>query len=648
MTSNGFFFDAAYAKPVTMFTMTCFYLIVITLLVNNATARPNFLLIIIDDLRTTLGCYGDTNAYTPNIDSLAKDSLVFTEAFAQQALCAPSRNSFLTSRRPDTLRLYDFYSYWRNTVGNYTTLPQHLKNNGYTTMSVGKVFHPGISSNGSDDSPYSWTAKPFHPYTDRYKNAPVCKAIPQSEAAQNLICPVHVATMPNKTLPDIETLREAKKFIHKHKKDTSPFFLAVGFQKPHIPLKYPERYLKYHPIHKFKVPKPYLWPDNVNNVAYNPWTDLRWRKDVAKLKLKFPWEKIPEEFGKQIIQSYYAAVSYIDDMIGKLIHQLHISMLRDNTIVILTSDHGWALGEHAIWSKYSNFDVAVHVPLLISIPKLTFNANNYNSYIRSYVNRNKYTMKIAKNGNFGNQTDFKYMVYEYTRTIYNSKTRSNVGYYMSKYKEVSEIYAQRKYNRSMDDNALHRKKQRKCKVTNAIVELVDIFPTIADLAGIPIPICNIEDHRINNDHRINSRNNLIHPKEEPNLCSEGITLLPLIKSTLNCQDISWKKAAFSQYPRPGVQPTHHPNSDKPRLAEINIMGYTLKTSSYRYTAWIPFAHETCKMDWDIIIAEELYDHRTDRAENFNAAAVPNMLNIKRYLRSLLKNGWKNSLPKYKI
>lgn len=166
--------------------LTCFNLIVI-MLIPIAATRPNFLLIIVDDLRTTLGCYGDINAYTPNIDALAEDSIVFTEAFAQQALCAPSRNSFLTSKRPDTLQLYDFYSYWRDKVGNYTTLPEHLKINGYTTMSIGKVFHPGISSNGSDDSPYSWTEKPFHPYTDRYKNAPVCKTSPQLEAATNIV-----------------------------------------------------------------------------------------------------------------------------------------------------------------------------------------------------------------------------------------------------------------------------------------------------------------------------------------------------------------------------------------------------------------------------------------------------------------------------
>ncbi|XP_014484327.1 PREDICTED: iduronate 2-sulfatase [Dinoponera quadriceps] len=620
----------------TMFTVTCFCLIAITLAHDAAAARPNFLLIIVDDLRTSLGCYGDNNAYTPNIDALAEDSVVFAEAFAQQALCAPSRNSLLTSRRPDTLQLYDFYSYWRDTVGNYTSLPEHLKNNGYTTMSIGKVFHPGISSNKSDDSPYSWTEKPFHPYTDRYKNAPVCKASSQSKAARNIVCPAHVSTMPNKTLPDIETLQEARRFIHKHRRDSKPFFLAVGFQKPHIPLKYPDRFLKYHPIHKFKIPEPYLWPNDVDNVAYNPWTDLRWRQDVAELKLKFPWEKIPEKFGKLIIQSYYAAVSYIDNLIGKLMYQLHVSMVRENTIVILTSDHGWALGEHAVWSKYSNFDVSVHVPLLISIPTLTFDSVNYHV---GAVDRTKCTAKVA---NIASETDdLKYVILNTTK-IGDSKTRGNTGYYMDKRKrKVSKVYNRQRYDKFIKSDASYRGMQRKRKVTNAIVELVDIFPTIADLAGAPVPMCQIH---IDREHE--SRLSNLTYRKESDPCSEGITLLPLIRSISRCQDISWKKAAFSQYPRPGIQPTLHPNSDKPHLREITIMGYTLKSNDYRYTAWIPFAHETCKPDWNVLIAEELYDHRVDRAENFNIAATPDLSSTKEYLRSLLRNGWRSALPTY--
>ncbi|KAK2588799.1 hypothetical protein KPH14_001674 [Odynerus spinipes] len=546
----------------------------------------------IDDLRTTLGCYGDQNAYTPNIDFLAKQGIIFSQAYAQQALCAPSRNSILTSRRPDTLGLYDFYSYWRDVIDNFTTLPEHLKNNGYNTMSIGKIFHPGISSNNSDDSPYSWSETPFHPYTNRYKNAPVCQTTKESPPAQNLVCPVNLKLMPNQTLPDIEILKKAKRYIHMHKGDVKPFFLAVGFQKPHIPLKYPNKYLKYHPLKKFKVLKPYAWPSDVDNVAYNPWIDLRKRKDIQSLNLKFPWGKIPENFAKLIIQSYYAAVSYIDDMIGKLMHQLDISNIRQRTVVILTSDHGWSLGEHAEWGKYSNFDVAVHVPLIISIPVMILKET-------TNINIDKI-----------DEPQWKYEEHE------------NVKY--SLFKE--------KYN--YNKNITFLQHIDIFTKTDAITELVDIFPTVAELAGIPIPICS----NIEQKHTNNYTNSLT--------CTEGISFLPLIEAILNNKEIAWKKAAFSQYPRPGLEPTLHPNSDEPRLEEITIMGYSLKTHKYRYTAWIPFIPENKTGNWEIVLSEELYNHYDDSAENFNLARSPKFLKEKIELRTLLKNGWREALPDY--
>ncbi|XP_031833047.1 iduronate 2-sulfatase [Nomia melanderi] len=516
--------------------------------------KHNFLLIIVDDLRTTLGCYGDQNAYTPHIDRLAKGAAIFSQAFAQQALCAPSRNSFLTSRRPDTLKLYDFYSYWREDSGNFTTLPEYLKNHGYITKSIGKVFHPGISSNHSDDSPYSWTEVPFHPYTERYKDAPVCQTSQKIPPAQNLICPVKVSSMPNKTLPDIEILQEAKRFIQNYASSPAPFFLAVGFQKPHIPFKYPKRYLKYHPLHKFEVPYPYKWPENISSIAYNPWIDLRKRKDIESLNLNFPWEKIPGSFGKLIIQSYYAAVTYIDDLIGKLINRLEILSLRRNTTIILMSDHGWSLGERAVWAKYSNFDVTLRVPLIISIP-------------------------------------------------------------------------------SLKNNSLLKKQL----TIDSMVELVDIFPTIADLANIPISICLKENGKKNTTQ--------IEEKCSEVVCSEGVSLMPLIRAATTQELLPWKNAVFGQYPRPGIKPSMNPNSDEPRLKEIKAMGYTLRTRRYRYTAWLQFNPETKVSNWNDIIAEELYDHKINNAENKNLVDFPRYLKIKTKLKVLLKRGWRYVLPK---
>ncbi|KAI4502264.1 hypothetical protein M0802_002946 [Mischocyttarus mexicanus] len=504
----------------------------------SSVAKPNFLLIMVDDLRTTLGCYRDYNSYTPNIDRLAKQGIIFSQAYAQQALCAPSRNSILTSRRPDTLQLYDFYSYWRDTVGNFTTLPEYLKNNGYNTMSIGKIFHPGKSSNYSDDSPYSWSEKPFHPYTNRYKDAPVCKLTKNSHPAENLVCPVDIKFMPNQTLPDIEILKKAKRYLNIHKNDAKPFFLAVGFHKPHIPLKYPKKYLKYHPLEKFEIPKPYAWPNNTDSVSYNPWTDLRKRKDIQKLHLKFPWEKIP----------------------------------------------GWSLGEHAEWGKYSNFDVSVHVPLIISIPFMT----------------------LKKTENDVNTIDKFTLKYKGYTNLKDSLIKEKGDTFL----QYTDTYTK----------------------TDAIVELVDIFPTIAELARIPIPLCSNIENRYNNN------------KKDSSVCTEGVSLIPLIRAILNNKIISWKKAAFSQYPRPGIEPTLHPNSDEPHLKEITIMGYSLKSGEYRYTAWIPFLSRNKTVDWKIIISEELYNHNDDSAEYFNLATFPNFVKKKIELRTLLKNGWRKALP----
>ncbi|XP_043983313.1 iduronate 2-sulfatase-like [Gambusia affinis] len=210
------------------------------LLLAAATAeRSNVLFIVSDDLRTSLGCYGDTLANSPNIDQLASKSQVFLNAFAQQAVCAPSRTSMLTSRRPDTTRLYDFNSYWRVHSGNYTTLPEHFKSEGYYTMSVGKVFHPGIASNHTDDYPYSWSIPAYHPVSFRFEKQKMCKG-EDGRLHANLLCAVNVTEQPGGTLPDLESTDEAVRLLKSRASDGAPFFLAVGFHKPHIPFRIPQ------------------------------------------------------------------------------------------------------------------------------------------------------------------------------------------------------------------------------------------------------------------------------------------------------------------------------------------------------------------------------------------------------------------------
>ncbi|XP_063530604.1 iduronate 2-sulfatase [Cydia strobilella] len=481
---------------------------------NTNKLRENVLLIIIDDLRHLTG----KNVKLPTIEKMAANGITFENAFAQQALCAPSRNSMLTGRRPDSLRLYDFYSYWRDSVGNFTTLPQLFKQNGYDTYSVGKIFHPGASSNFSDDFPYSWTEEPYHPTTDKYKDAAVCKDKITNKLQKNLICPVDVISQPDHTLPDLQTLDYAVNILQERRNKSRPFLLAVGFHKPHIPLKYPQEYLDRVPIDKIRPPKHPNLPKTMPTVAWHPWTDVRHRDDIARLNISFPFGTMPHEWTLKIIQSYYAAAIYVDDLIESLMQHVDLK----NTVVVLTSDHGWSLGENGLWAKYSNFDVALKVPLIFLIP-----------------------------GTKPNTISFP-------------------------------------------------------------VELIDIFPTLAEITGLgeDIPKCT---------------------KNTDILCFEGKSLLDLATQTENDTDEEY--FVISQYPRPSVYPTK--NSDKPKLKNIKIMGYSIRTNNYRYTEWVSFNHTLFTKDWNKLYGLELYDHTTDPYEAYNVVSKRKYRRIRKHLSKLL-------------
>ncbi|XP_067903219.1 iduronate 2-sulfatase [Heterodontus francisci] len=509
----------------------------------------NVLFIIADDLRTSLGCYGDPIVKSPNIDQLASKSVVFKNAFAQQALCGPSRTSFLTSRRPDTTRLYDHNSYWRVHAGNYTTLPQYLKMHNYLTLSVGKVFHPGIVSNHTDDYPYSWSVPPFHPSTQKYKNAKVCKG-PDGKKHANLVCPVDVEEMPEHTLPDIQSTEEAIWLLKSMKSMKSPFFLAVGYHKPHIPLKYPKEFLKLYPREKIHLaPDPKI-PPKLPPVAYNPWTDLRIRDDVRALNISFPYGSIPDDFQVLIRQSYFAAVSYMDTQVGRLLNALDEQDLANNTIVVFTSDHGWSLGEHGEWAKYSNFDVATRVPLMFYVPGMTADFPPRGQRMFPFIN--PFTNKVG-NLPAGLMSD-----------------------------------------------------------TN--VELVDLFPTLCQLLGLPHPLrCPASSFHVE-------------------LCTEGKS----VACYLNFNAMNWNSElfAYSQYPRPADKPQL--NSDLPLLKDIRIMGYSIRSDDYRYTQWVSYNASTFSANLSDIHAGELYLHKTDPGEDNNLYNNTEFAGVMQKLSALLK------------
>ena len=175
------------------------------------------------------------------------------------------------------------------------------------------MFHPGIASNHSDDQPYSWSLPPYHPPTERYKNAPVCLGMNGSGHA-NLFCPVDVTQQPGGSLPDIQIADKAIEFLGSRKtsSEEKPFFLAVGFHKPHIPLKFPAEYLNLHPIDSVRLADDGRMPAGMPHVAWNPWTDIRWREDIASSRPAWPWGPLSDDVARRVRQGYAAAVSYTD------------------------------------------------------------------------------------------------------------------------------------------------------------------------------------------------------------------------------------------------------------------------------------------------------------------------------------------------
>lgn len=198
-------------------------------------------------------------------------------------------------------------------------------------------------------------------------NSPVCPDHNGSVLRKNyLICPVHLQTQPYKTLPDIESVTEALRFVESRKRNRQPYFLALGFHKPHINFRFPRQFLNGLPLREFyNYTRDAAKPPDMPDVAWNPYTDVRSRDDFKHTNISFPYGPLSELQAAQIRQAYYASVAYVDDLFGKLLARLDLQ----RTVVVVLGDHGWSLGEHAEWAKYSNFEVALRVPLLIHSPE---------------------------------------------------------------------------------------------------------------------------------------------------------------------------------------------------------------------------------------------------------------------------------------
>lgn len=464
--------------------------------VASSADQLNVLMIAVDDLRPELNCYGQSHIKSPHIDQLAADGVLFNRAYCQQAVCSPSRTSLLTGLRPDSTKVYDLETHFRDTVPDVVTMMQHFKNNGYHCEGMGKIYHGGL------DDELSWSVPHRRPTANGYqlkenretiarklaaakKKGLKGKALSRAARGPAVEC----ADVPDNAYPDGAVADMAIESLRKLAQQNKPFFLAAGLIKPHLPFNSPKRYWDLYDRDTIRLADNPYAPKDAPSYALTTWGEMRAYEGIPQ---KGP---VTDEQAKELIHGYYASVSYIDAQIGRIIGELERLGLRERTVIVLWGDHGWKLGEHGAWCKHTNFELDTRVVLVVSAP--------------------------GAKGN-GHQSD-------------------------------------------------------------GLVEFVDIYPSLCDLAGLSKP-----------GHL------------------EGTSFNPLLEDPSQ----AWKSAAFSQYPRGSV------------------MGYSMRTARYRFTRWVD------RKDPAKVLATELYDHEKDPDENVNTAGAPENAKLVRELMQQSVGGWK--------
>ncbi|MFM7316857.1 MAG: sulfatase, partial [bacterium] len=332
-----------------------------------AAERPNVLLICVDDLKPNIGCYGDPLAKTPNIDRLASKSMLFTQAYCNQAVCSPSRNALLTSLRPQTLGIYDLATNFRKSRPDAITFPQYFKANGYRTEGMGKIFHVG---HGNNEDAMSWSVPHFKAksigYALKENQAPTREgALFENQSPANLPkgAAYEMADVPDNAYGDGAIADEAvKRLVAAKQTPGTPFFLAVGFVKPHLPFCAPKKYWDMHDRSKFELAKVAETPADAPSFAPTTWGELRNYKNMPE---KGP---VDAETARTLIHGYYAATSYMDAQLGRVLDALEANGHAQNTIIVLWGDHGWHLGDHGMWCKHTNYEQATRIPLIVHAP----------------------------------------------------------------------------------------------------------------------------------------------------------------------------------------------------------------------------------------------------------------------------------------
>jgi arylsulfatase A-like enzyme len=323
--------------------------------------QKNVLFIAVDDLKPCVGAYGDKHAKTPGMDRLAREGIVFQNCYCQQAICAATRASLLTGMRPDKTRVWDLVTDFRQVNPNSVTLPQYFKLMGYETAGMGKIYH--IESAGPGHDAPSWSIPYRDPKTKQY-------ALPYTPNEKGRGKAVECADVPDNTYHDGKMTGMAIHMLDSLSQNKKPFFLAVGFLKPHLPFVAPKKYWDLYNRDEFEVAPFQKKALNSPDIAYHVSGELKTYSDIPQFDSYSNNElnHLSVEKQKELIHGYYAAISYTDAQIAQLLDELDRLKIRENTIIVLWGDHGWHLGDHGLWNKHTNFEQATHTLLMMSVP----------------------------------------------------------------------------------------------------------------------------------------------------------------------------------------------------------------------------------------------------------------------------------------
>ena len=350
---------------------------------SAASAERNVLFLAIDDLRPELGCYGNRLVSSPNLDRLAERSMVFERAYCQAPVCGPSRASLLTGLRPDTTRVWGNKTHFRETLPDIVTLPQRFKQEGYHSESIGKVLH------GRKADPPSWSV-PEWPAGGRqagmqYVDEERFEAMRASEP-KRVWSGTDIPTLtwtkrhswqapdvPDNALQDGQVADRAVEALRRLK--DRRFFLGVGFQKPHLPFTAPRRYYDLYDPASLPVPRDPQRPADSPELAYTGSRELRGYTDIPESG------PVSADKARELVHGYYAATSYMDAQVGRVLDELRNLGLTHNTVVILFGDHGFHLGEQRLWGKTTTFELDARAPLMLHVPEVTGAGQRCNEFV---------------------------------------------------------------------------------------------------------------------------------------------------------------------------------------------------------------------------------------------------------------------------